>query len=215
MKIINLNVMMLLLVGLLCLNSVSALDEMGTTTINEKYQFVQVCQDASFINLSSISTPTGNVILNVPMTFTGSGQFVYNYTPTELGRYDFVGISDGCEKTFATYINVTSNGSSNNNTLVIVLFIGGLVLVLLGITTEYHPIVYLGSLGLGLSGIYTTIYGFANDISMYSRGVGVIVIGLSVIIMMVSAYKDVSDGEDGGSDKESTDEHDYFNEKEV
>jgi len=217
MNKINLTIVLSILISVICFNGVYALnvlESLGTTTVNEEYQFVQVCANANFINLSSINTPSGNIILNIPMTSTGSGQFVYNYTPTELGRYDFIGISDGCEKTFATYVNVTSNGTSNNNIIVIVLFAVGLLLIICGVQYDYHPIVYLGSVGMALSGIYTTIYGFANDTSMYSRGLGIILIGLSVIIMMVSAYRDVSDGDDSSSSSDETDETDYFNKKE-
>jgi len=108
----------------------TTLESLGTTKVNNPYEFCQVCSDSTYILLSSIKTPTINIVLNENMTSTGSGQFCYNYTPTEIGRYDFKGISDGCEKTYATYVEVTSTGDNYNQTQTGMILAQGILIAL-------------------------------------------------------------------------------------
>ena len=44
------------------------------------------------------------------MTSMCGGAYQYDFTDTITGRYDITGISDGCEKTFATYFTITYSG---------------------------------------------------------------------------------------------------------
>ena len=89
---------------------VSALDDYGVKQVDEQFTFCQVCQDATYITLSSIETPDTTEGIYENMTSMGAGEYCYNYTPQKLGRYDFRGVSDGCEKTFATYMDITYTG---------------------------------------------------------------------------------------------------------
>lgn len=109
----------------------STLDSLGSTKVNEPYQFCQICSDASYITLSSIKTPTTNVIIDTNMTTNGTGQFCYVYTPTEIGRYDFKGVSDGCENDFATYVEVTSTGDVSTDSQNGVILAEGIFIALL------------------------------------------------------------------------------------
>lgn len=109
----------------------STLEAYGTKQVNEPFTFTQVCADATYIYLSSIETPSGIISLNTNMTNTGLGQFSYNYTPTEIGRYDFRGVSDGCEKTFATYVEVTSTGDVSTDSQNGVILAEGIFIALL------------------------------------------------------------------------------------
>ncbi len=99
-----------LLVFLVSIASASTLTNYDPQKVDEEFSFCQTCQDASSITLSNIKTPNSTEILNVAMTDVGGSSFCYNYTPTQIGRYDFRGISDGCLKTFAVYVDVTPNG---------------------------------------------------------------------------------------------------------
>lgn len=132
---------------LFLLSNVSAttLDSYGSKKVNEQFTFTQVCSDATYITLSSIDTPTGVVYLNVNMSNIGLGQYSYNYTPTEIGRYDFRGISDGCEQTFATYVEATATGKDLNSSkatlYIIILIVSILLMVFLisvGIAAPYN-----------------------------------------------------------------------------
>lgn len=94
------------------LTSATTLSTYKPQTINEEFNFTQTCQDATYTTLSAIITPNSTEIINTNMTSVGGGSFIYNYTPTQIGRYDFTGISDGCLKTFAVYVDVTPNGKT-------------------------------------------------------------------------------------------------------
>lgn len=157
----NLLIVSLLVFTFMFAVQVSALDDLGSAKVNQQYQFCQVCQDASFITLSSIQTPTSSVLINENMTSTGSGQFCYNYTPIELGRYDFRGISDGCEGTFATYLEVTPSGklttSADSNFGVGVMFF----IVVLGIVFISMGFYFISkSFWLTWLGIFFFVIGF-------------------------------------------------------
>jgi len=89
---------------------VSGLDDYGVKQVDKQFTFCQVCQDATYITLSSVETPSSTEGIYANMTATGSGEYCYNYTPSEMGRYDFRGISDGCENTFATFVDITYTG---------------------------------------------------------------------------------------------------------
>jgi len=118
------------LIGLAILFSiahVSSLDNLGTFKQEQTIRLTQVCADATYINISSISYPNSTVIFsNIEMISSGSGEYYYdlhsNYTSL-LGRYDVRGISDGCEKTFATYFEITGTGNPEPDGLITFLFI--------------------------------------------------------------------------------------------
>jgi len=59
---------------LFSLTSVYALDSMGTFRQNEAVDFRQVCDDATYITITSISYPDSNIaISNISMTNSGYG----------------------------------------------------------------------------------------------------------------------------------------------
>jgi len=105
--------MFLFMTLILLTTFVSALDDLGTFKQGESVRVTQVCSDATYINLSSISYPNGSVAESgIEMISAGSGEFYYWFNDTtELGKYQIRGISDGCTKTFATYFEITSTGS--------------------------------------------------------------------------------------------------------
>lgn len=94
--------------------SANTLTQYQSKQVNEEFSFCQVCEDSTFITLSNIETPNETELINSNMISTGNGSFCYNYTPIQVGRYDFVGISDGCSRTFAVYIDITPNGKTYN-----------------------------------------------------------------------------------------------------
>ena len=98
------------------------LDSIGIYKLGENITFTQPCADASYITLSLIRTPTQMVVIDENMTLLASGVFGYNYSLEETGRHFFEGKSDGCEKTFATYVDVTLNGKEPAEGIIIVVF---------------------------------------------------------------------------------------------
>lgn len=112
----------LILLVTLSLSLTSSLDSIGTYKLNENITFTQPCADATYVTLSVIRTPTQSTIIGQNMTELTTGTFGYNYTLLETGRHYFEGVSDGCENSFATYIDVTINGKEQADGIIIVVF---------------------------------------------------------------------------------------------
>lgn len=108
MKKIVVIVTMLLLVVL----TSAQLGDFGNYVKAEEVRIKQVCDDATYINISSITYPNSTTaVSNIEMTSSGSGEYFYNFNDTgAIGRYYVNGISDGCDKVFAFYFEVTNLG---------------------------------------------------------------------------------------------------------
>lgn len=110
MKSKYLFIFLFFLFGIILLSTnINALESLKPAKVGENYTIIQACADATYINFS-LSNINGILISNQPMTANGSGVFIYNYVPLKDTRYDFIGISDGCEQTFSTYFYATANG---------------------------------------------------------------------------------------------------------
>lgn len=184
-------VFMLMAIFLLTL-VIAQTESLGSSKVKQKYEFCQVCEDATYVTLTSIKTPTGNLQLNTNMTLTGSGQFCYNYTPTEIGRYDFKGISNGCEKSFATYLDVTPSGFQGTSTFyfIMLLIMAGLLVLGFGIKEEWF--VVLGGLGLIMMGLYSINYGVAGFKDMFMTwGIGLFQIGVGAVLSIGAAWQKI------------------------
>lgn len=123
------------ILGIFLLNSMFALDSLGVGKQNQNFTFCQTCSDATYITLSTLQYPDKTVIpINDNMTASGSS-FCYNITTTsQLGRYDVTGISDGCEKTFAAYFEISYSGDelSTGNSIFYAALIFIMILLLVG-----------------------------------------------------------------------------------
>ena len=108
-------ILMFLMLGMFLISLTSAIDNQGIGIQGETFTFTQICNDATYITISTIQYPNRAVeVINTNMTSTGSGAFQYNFTDLVVGRYDVTGISDGCTQTFATYFDITPTGFSPN-----------------------------------------------------------------------------------------------------
>jgi len=104
----------IIIFGMFMISMVSAMESLGTFKQGEEIRISQVCNDATYITISSITYPNSTTSIdNFNMTYFGSGEFYYDFdSSSELGKYDVRGISDGCENTFATYFDITPLGIS-------------------------------------------------------------------------------------------------------
>jgi len=111
--------LLIMLLGLFLIGNVFALDNLGTFKVGDSVRISQVCNDATYITLSSITFPNSSTAIEqINMTSLGSGEFYYNFLNTStVGRYDVRGISDGCENTFATYFEITPSGFVGSNVI--------------------------------------------------------------------------------------------------
>jgi hypothetical protein len=104
--------MLIMLLGMFLISFTSALDSLGTFKQNQPVNITQICNDATYITISSVSYPNSSIAIGqVNMTSLGSGEFYKQFENTStIGRYDVRGVSDGCDKVFATYFVVTPSG---------------------------------------------------------------------------------------------------------
>ena len=86
----------------------ASLENQGSGDQNQNFTINQGCSDATYMTLSTIQYPDRTVqIINTNMTSVGGGSFQYNLTNTsQLGRYDVIGISDGCQRDFTFYFTI-------------------------------------------------------------------------------------------------------------
>lgn len=135
----------ILILSIFLISLTSALESLGTFKQNECVRISQICNDATYINISSITNPSSTKLLNeTQMIYDSSGEFYYNFCDTlSLGRYDIRGISDGCENTFATYFEVTKSGKTISFNLflplVVILFFSMLCFIF-GVTSKENKI---------------------------------------------------------------------------
>jgi hypothetical protein len=182
------------MLSLVFISFTSALDDYGVKEINKEFTFIQVCADATYITLSSIETPSSTIQVNENMTSLGSGQFAYNYTPSLIGRHDFRGISDGCEKTFATYIEVSTDGFIKSIGFYIIILILSLGLVVLGLFIRDPIITIFGSFGLYFISLYILFNGIGTiKDPVYTWGIGLILLGLAMYVSLRSTYELIVD----------------------
>ena len=188
-------ILMTLIFGIILfsMTSVLALDSQGTFQQYEEVRIAQVCNDATYITISSIAYPNSTVAVSpINMTSAGSGEFYYLFNLTnDYGRYDVRGISDGCEKTFATYFEITPFGKLG---VLIFLVVLSFIFLGFGMALKIPPLGFIGSVLLILSGMYTMIYGISDVANLYTRGVAIALLGLGFILMVASAYEWLSFG---------------------
>lgn len=178
---------------------VSALDGLGTYQQGKTINISQVCSDATYITISSITNPdTATIVSNVNMTSTGSGRFYYtlvNTSTNRIGRYDILGISDGCDKTFATYFEVTPSGFIGTLGFYIIILILSLGLIVLGYSIEDAWVVILGGMGFILFGLFVLLYGIDGmKDSAYTYGFGIITIMLGAYFAIRGALEKMDIG---------------------
>jgi len=101
-------ILCLFILRMFLISGVSALDNLGTFPPDQLARITQVCSDATWVNISSISLPNSTVAeFNISMNASGNGEFFYVFNNTHTkGRYDVRGVSDGCETEFAVFFNI-------------------------------------------------------------------------------------------------------------
>jgi len=179
---------------LFSMTSVLALESQGTFKQYEEVRIAQVCDTATYITISSITYPNSTVAMNnTNMTSAGSGEFYYLFNLTDkLGKYDVRGISDGCEKTFATYFELTPFGELG---VLIFLIIFSFGFIGAGMGLKIPVLGFIGSILLILAGMYVMIYGLSDVANLYTRGIAMSLLGVGFILIIASSYEWLSYGE--------------------
>jgi len=184
-----------LIIGMFLISGISALDELQPAKLNENYIIKQTCATCSYVNIS-VSNMDGFVLNNVVMSNNGSGVWIYNYLPLNVGRYDVIGKGDlsGTDTSFATYFEVTGSGFVNTLGFYILILVLSLGIIIFGIGIADAPITILGSFGLYFVGLWILFNGIDNlKDPTYTWAIGLIVLGLAIYISFKSAYELIAD----------------------
>jgi len=181
----------IIITTLLFVNSVTALDSIGTYKKGEEIRITQVCSDATYINISSITYPNSTrAVSNIQMNSAGSGEFYYNFSLTDsLGRYDIRGISDGCTETFATYFEITQTGIANERTyysffIGIAVLLGLIFLIISFIYDDYMMI--FSAISFITSGIFVLYFPLGDTQTFITQGISIVLNGIGLVL--IGAY---------------------------
>jgi len=78
-----------------------------------------------------------------------------------------------------------------NNPFLIIIFILGMALIIVGMSLGNTIFGFIGSMALMIGGIYSMLYGFGEYTNFYTRAVALFILGVGIIFMFVSAYETI------------------------
>ena len=175
--------------------NVSALDTMKPATLNHEYIIEQTCASCSYVNIT-LSNTDGIIFSNVGMTDNGSGVWIHNFTPTQVGRHDAKGIGDinGDATSFASSFEVSPNGLTGTLGFYFSILILSLGIMVLGFFLRDPIIVILSSFGLYFVGLYILFNGIDGlKDPVYTWAIGIIILMIAAYISIRSAYELIVD----------------------
>jgi len=197
---------LLLFAFVLSLVNVSAEADIGLVKQNDCINLWQVCENCSYVNITSLLYPdkVSTDLINVAMTQAGTD---FNYTfcnTSQLGVYVYktCGNLNGeviCQPvTFTSTPSGVTQHSLFDNPIMIILVAVSLIFIILAFYTKSYPMGFISGIMFTVSGIYTMIYGFNSYTDDFTRAVGLVLIGLGVIFTLVSGYEWIVDTKDNG-----------------
>ncbi len=187
-------ILLLTIIGMFLLSFTTALDNQGTGREGQNFTFIQTCNDATYITLSTIQYPNRSVeSINTNMTSIGGGAFQFNFTNIVNGRHDVTGISDGCTKNFATLFEVTPSGNINNLGFYFIIYLILFGIAGFGFYIENEWVVILGGMGLIFLGVYTMNTGIVTFRDDVTRVISYITIALGAIVSIVIGINLIED----------------------
>jgi hypothetical protein len=183
---------------LLSIANISALTDQSTATQYQNKTIIQTCSDATYVTLSGILLPDQTFItINVNMTNVAIGVYEYNFSNnSQLGRYDAMGITDGCDKDWMFSYNVSSTGRDTTIILVIFALIFSLVILILAFIFKSPPLAFLSGILFAIAGIYLMIYGLGDVADFYTQAIAITSIAIGWIVMVMGLMSYFDDDED-------------------
>jgi len=171
----------------------------------EDIKFVEVIRVDGYPSdsiLANITVKDPDSILLVgydPMTYNSLNK-TFNYTLTagkvqKTGTYSkcITASSAGLNQTSCFDFEVTPSGAEQNSILenpFPIFFIGiGLILLIFGIYKGNPWMGFISSVIFIMGGIYTFIYGLNNEQTLYTQSISIVVLGIGLVFMFLSAYE--------------------------
>jgi len=203
--------------------------EVGTAQQNQPYNFVWDVSDSYgqllnnteincifFLQKAGTTIPLASGNSSKP---PGDSKSWYKLVPasafTQLGNYNYqidcyrvsnVSVSGSVLSVFT----ITTDGEPINTgtKTFIIMFLLSVVILVLGFIFTNHIFSFISGLSFLVTGSYSMIYGFATNLSQYSRMVSVIIIGLGAIITLISALELIKETSGGDGDNNNQEEGD-------
>lgn len=152
----------------------------------------QTCANCTYVNVSSIVSPSSAYIFNGEQIMTKVGQN-YNMTTcnnTEIGSYFYCthGDIDGIDTNACVNYDVTSSGGNSNTGFYFIILIISIVIIAFGFIIQDPWITLFGTFGLYFIGIYILTNGI-NGIRDSN-----ITIPISMVVLGIAAYISIKTG---------------------
>jgi len=137
----------------------------------------------------------------------------WNYTVpasqiTKTGQYEYTvcsysPVENRCD-TFEFKVNPAGREQTSilENPLLLVFGIIGTLFLVFGVWQGNSIFGFIGAIMFILGGVYTMIYGFNGEQSLYTQGIAMTIIGTGFIFMFLSAYEWLGWGSYGGDEDE-------------
>jgi hypothetical protein len=168
-------------------------NNLGVFKQNTTINITQVCYNATYITLTSVTYPNSTKAVNQSnMTSQGSGEFIYVFkNATISGRYNVMGISNGCDNTFATYFDVTPSGNSglDNIYLYILIILLSYGIALIGFFGKSVWVAVIGGLAMVIFGIYVYTQGIIIYINWVTNTIAALSVALGAFFVLYSTVE--------------------------
>jgi len=177
---------------------------------------LSISDNGTIVGVSAnITVRDPNKVVLVPFQSMSNlpGTTDWNYTlpssnTTKNGEYEYTvcsySISENRCDTF--FFSVTPSGKEQTSILEnpVILLLAILACLLVGVGAyQGNPwFGFIGSIMFLLGGMYTMIYGFNNEQTLYTQGVALVFIGLGIIFMFVAALEFVWGSDSAGSEED-------------
>lgn len=170
---------------------------LGTFKQNDTIQLLQICDDCTYVNFTSMKYPNGEYeSFNLGMTKTNQN---FNYTFSNTSKigcyiYTVAGDKGGIYTMESIYFEVTPSGYVNTLGFYFLIFILSLGIILLGFNREDPTIVLLGTFGLYFVGFYMLFNGIDGiKDTVYTWGISIITLGLAFYLSSRSSFELIND----------------------
>ena len=182
-------------------------DYLGTYKQYDNIRLLQTCNDGTDICdycTASVIYPNGTFALSNGVMTSDVSVFYYDFSNTDaFGEYSVNGICGlGTSITqFVYYFDVTPTGDSRGTSWIFVLYVGSLVLFVIGLFIKNPFVILISAMGLMVSGLYTMLFGFNNLANMYTQAIALISICLSGYLFFASIMEVLSGFDSSGGEE--------------
>jgi len=184
-----------LILGIFLISLTSAASSLGEVGQYDCIDLYQSCPSCSYVNLTAVKYPNTTVwVTDLNMTKTGTEYNIAFCGTDTTGEYFYTvkGDKDGTETSETISFMVTPLGR-----LGVLIFLVVLSFVFIGAAMglKIPPLGFIGSILLILAGMYAMIYGVSDVSNLYTRVIGMALLGVGFILIIASSYEWLSFGE--------------------